>query len=325
MKNNIKNYLFYILIFLLITCLIILIFLNINKNENYIEKYVNPKKLENIEKVGNIPKIIWSYWDTGIKNGGYLVNKSYLSWKKYHPDYKIIFLDDNNINEYIDIETYYKNINFKQYNNMEKVKKADLIRCILLSKYGGIWIDSSFLLIESLDWLLKSKDVLENDKKMIVFYEEGKTTNDKFPVIENWFIAVSKNNKFMYLWKEEFYKYLKIGIENYEKEIKNIDLQKIENIKYLTMHVCAQKIMQENSELVKEIYYIKAGTQPFKLHWDYNWKIKKMIKDIFNNNNIYVPKMIKFRGYDRNLFDKYIKKSKKYSENSLYSRYIKNL
>ena len=325
MKNNVKNNLFYILIFLLIIFLIILIFLNINKNENYIEKYVNPKKLENIEEVGNIPKIIWSYWDSGIKNGGYLVNKSYLSWKKYHPDYEIIFLDDNNINEYINIETYYKNINFKQYNKLIKVKKSDLIRCILLSEYGGIWIDSSFIFTESLDWLLKSKDVLGNNKKMIVFYEEGKTTNDNFPVIESWFIASSKNNKFINLWKEEFYKYLQIGIKDYKNHIVNIDLQKIKNIKYLTIHVCAQKIMQENPELLNDMYYIKAGTQPFKLHWEYDWKIKRMVKDIFNNNNISVPKMIKFRGSDRKLFDNYIKEGKKYSEKSLYSRYIKNL
>ena len=104
-----------------------------------------------------------------------------------------------------------------------------------------------------------------------------------------------------------------------------MNLQKIENIKYLTMHVCAQKIIQENTELTNDIYYIKAGIHPFKLHWDYNWKIKIMINDIFNNNNIYVPKMMKFRGDDRKLFDKYIKKGKKYSEKSLYSRYIKNL
>ena len=325
MKNNIKNYLFYILIFLIITYLIILIFLEINKNENYIETYVNSKKLENIEKVGNIPKIIWSYWDSGIKNGGYLVNKSYLSWKKYHPDYEIIFLDDNNINEYIDIESYYKNINFKQFNKMEKVKKADLIRCVLLSEYGGIWIDSSFLLIESLDWLLKSKEVLENDKKIICFYQERFTKNEDIPIIENWFIAVSRNNKFMYLWKEEFYKYLKIGFKNYKKKIKNIDLQNIDIPVYLTMHVCAQKVMQENPELVKEIYSLKSGTHPFKLHFDYEWDMHKLINDIFKKKKIDIPKMIKFRGHERALFDKYIKEGKKYSEKSLYSRYIKNL
>lgn len=327
MNKIIKSKLFNLLIIFLILGILILLFLRINKNknENFIDQNINLSKLRNKETVGNIPKIIWSYWDTGLENSGYLVNKSYLSWKKYHPDYEIIFLNDNNINKYIDIESYYKNINFKQFNESKKPKKADLIRCILLTEYGGIWIDSSLLLTESLDWLLKSKEVLRNNKNIICFYQEGFTKNENIPVIENWFIAVSRNNKFMYLWKEEFYKYLKIGYDDYKKKIEKIDFQNIDNPEYLTMHVCAQKVMQENPVLVKEIYSLKSGSNPFKLHFDYKWDMHKLIKHIFKKNNMHIPKMIKFRGYERSIFDEYIKEGKKNSEKSLYSRYIKNL
>lgn len=306
------------------------------------------QKLKNIEKVGDIPKIIWSYWDNGIENAGYIVNKSYLSWKKYHPDYEVIFLNNDNLNKYINIEKYFQNINFEQFDHFSKVKKADLIRCVLLSEYGGIWIDSSLILTESLDWLLKSDKVLldgfptintlepsnlisKNNKKIICFYHEGFTRNSNFPLIENWFIAVSKNNKFMSLWKEEFYKYLKIGFDDYYyKEInEKIDLENFEdndfNPAYLTMHVCAQKIIQENPELLEEMYYLYSSFAPFKLHYDCKWDMYEVIKNIFEENDISVPKMIKFRGYERNLFDEYIKEDKKYSEKSLYFKYIKNL
>ena len=287
------------------------------------------QKLENIKKVGNIPKIIWSYWDNGIENAGYIVNKSYLSWKKYHPDYEVIFLNNDNLNKYINIEKYFQNINFKQYNHMKKEKKADLIRCVLLFEYGGIWIDASLILTESLDWLIKPK-FSQFNKKLICFYHEGFTENYNFPVIENWFIAVSKNNKFMSLWKEEFYKYLKIGFDDYYKEInKKMDLQNINNPnfdpEYLTMHICAQKIIQKNPKLLEEMYYLYSSFAPFKLHYDCKWDMCEVIKNIFEENDISVPKMIKFRGYERNLFDEYIKEDKKYSKKSLYFKYIKNL
>lgn len=315
MKRKIK-----ILVLLLILFLVLLLcVINLNRTENFYNE------LKNIDKVGNIPKIIWSYWDTGLDNSPELVIKSYLSWKKYNPDYRIIFLDDNNLNEYIDIDFYINKINVKE---SYKQKKADLIRCILLSEYGGIWIDSSLLLTESLDWILEKQN--NGQYNLISFYQEGFTTNEEKPVIENWFLAVSDNNEFMKLWKDDFFFYLQVGYDKYMETINDkIDIQNIGNSKYLTMHVSAQKIMTQYPHLLNKILSIKSGTDPFYLHFKMDWDPRKFNEYICKNNNVeYVPKMIKFRGNDREKFKNYLSKNIddiNKIQGTIYEKYIKNL
>ena len=51
-------------------------------------------------------------------------------------------------------------------------------------------------------------------RNLFSFYQEGFTTNEEKPVIEKWFIAVSENNEFMKLWKDDFFFYL-LHFDNY--------------------------------------------------------------------------------------------------------------
>jgi mannosyltransferase OCH1-like enzyme len=37
---------------------------------------------------------------------------------------------------------------------MNPQKKSDLYRLALLSKYGGVYMDASYCLVENLDWLI---------------------------------------------------------------------------------------------------------------------------------------------------------------------------
>lgn len=320
MKIKKINQIFFVSIIVLSLLLVLICMINLYKKENF-----DINELKNIDNVGNIPKIIWSYWDKGLNNSPELVKKSYSSWKKYNPDYKIIFLDDNNVNEYIDTELYFNKIIVK---NSYKQKKADLIRCILLADYGGIWIDSSLLLTESLDWIIEKEN--NGQYNLISFYQEGFTKNEDKPVIENWFLAVSKNNEFMKLWKDDFFYYLQVGYKKYMKTINNkVDIQNIDNPKYLTMHVSAQKIMTQNPHLIKEIFSIKSGSDPFYLHFKMDWDITKLSEYICKNKDVeYVPKMIKFRGTDREIFEKYLLENIddiNKINGTIYEKYLKNL
>ena len=303
-------------ILLVITIFIFFIFiLNFTTNE-IIENSLN---LPNTKRKNKIPKIIWGYWNTGIQNAPQLVQKCIKNWKKYNPKWEIIILDDNNLSKYIDTSIF-NNIIVK---NSFVQKKSDLIRLLLLQKYGGIWMDSSIFLTQSLDWILKLQK--QKNVDIICYYAEFFTANHKYPVIENWFIASTPNNQFINLWLEDFLLYLYNGYDKYFKTIKanNINTQKITSPKYLTMHISAQKIMQMHPYLVKNIYTIPTKEGPFKYHDKYDWDRNKAFKNIlFQNFSHNVPKMIKMRGSDRNTVEKLLR-SRALNKNSLFGKYVK--
>ena len=103
----------------------------------------------------------------------------------------------------------------------------------------------------------------------------------------------------------------------------NFNIQKIDNPKYLTMHVAGLNIQYNNNNL--NIYTLPASQGPFYYQVKYNWNKQKTINYMLNNKinnklnkNI---KLIKFRGNERKLLKKlYKNKSKK---NSIFDIYLK--
>lgn len=133
------------------------------------DKYsMQPKK--NIE---NSEKIIWQYWGQGFskKDVPEVVQMCFDSVDKYKGDYNIIRLCDDNLKEYIDLPQYV----YEKYNNgtFGKAHFSDLVRLALLSSYGGVWLDATIFLTDSLEnlwagneWFMYQRDWKQEDKKL---------------------------------------------------------------------------------------------------------------------------------------------------------------
>ena len=83
------------------------------------------------------------------------------TWYKSNPSWQIVVLDKNTILDYLtnkDLPTTWKKINSYQV-------KAELIRVALIAKYGGVWMDSSIILKESLD-IMFWNDIKNNDMEL---------------------------------------------------------------------------------------------------------------------------------------------------------------
>ncbi|PWD85340.1 capsular polysaccharide synthesis protein [Ignatzschineria cameli] len=115
-----------------------------------IDLYKANKLIEyNINPLKRLPsKIIWQYWGQGIRNAPQIVEKCYKSIDKYRGDYLIIRLDDDSLKEYINIPDFI----LKKYQEqiIPQALFSDIIRLALLHAYGGIWIDSTMLLTDSM-------------------------------------------------------------------------------------------------------------------------------------------------------------------------------
>ena len=142
-------------------------------------------------------KKIFIYWEQGIKNSPKIVKECIIRIKLKNPTWEIIYLDNNNINKYIDINKEIPNIKNK---NIKKCHYADIVRLFLLDKYGGCWCDATLYFNKPLDdWLHKyiSKG----------FFAFNKPAPDR--LISNWFLYSQKNNYITKKWKEKIINYWK--------------------------------------------------------------------------------------------------------------------
>ena len=142
-------------------------------------------------------KVIFIYWAQKFINAPTVVKKCLLSWKLKNPTWEIIELNDDNLSEYINIE---EEIPDFQKKKITKTSYSDIIRILLLAKYGGCWCDATTFCNQSLDiWL--NKNILTG------FFGFDKPGKDR--LLSSWFLYSEKNNFIIQKWKEKTILYWK--------------------------------------------------------------------------------------------------------------------
>ena len=288
-----------IIIFIFIFIIFILLFYiyNIYTISCKISSYSHSEYIKYNTYSNKIPNVIYTYWHTEEKPK--LVQKCINSWKRHNPTYKIIVLSKNNIRNYIPFD-----IDSLRFANTQQ-QKSDFIRIYLLSKNGGIWLDSTIYLNQSLDWI-NAYQYNENSE-FIGYKINGFTQLDNSPVVENWFMACIPNSIFMNDWKNTFYSINAYNtIDDYVNSIKlNTDIQKIYNPHYLTMHIACQYILQnsENKNFYK-LSLLEAEKGPYLYLDKMNWNNFYLIPIIIIHKAKESP-VIKYRSCERSIIEKY--------------------
>lgn len=95
-----------------------------------------------LKKMPHDQKIIWQYWAQGGANMPDLVKVCLKSVEKHTLGYKLLRISDENLDEYLEIPDWLKS----KKKTMSNAHFADLLRCVLLSVYGGVWLDASVFL-----------------------------------------------------------------------------------------------------------------------------------------------------------------------------------
>ena len=126
--------------------------------------------------------------------------------------YKVNLITDENINEYIkDIPDYF-------YHFCPSFK-ADFVRVNVICDYGGIWLDSDTLVLDTLDTLF---DIIENKNGFFI-----KENNE---ILCNGVFGSQKNTDLMTEWKKQMLEILDIKKQNiFWGEIGKYILENIKN------------------------------------------------------------------------------------------------
>lgn len=103
-------------------------------------------EIKPLKKLSDDKIIIWQYWAQGVNSSSMpdLV-KICMNSVVRHAEvagYTLLRISDENLDEYLEIPDWLKS----KKRTMSKAHFADLLRCVLLSKYGGLWLDASVFL-----------------------------------------------------------------------------------------------------------------------------------------------------------------------------------
>jgi len=261
----------YKFLLIIVICLFIILF------------YFEVKNYENFEN-NEVPKIIWAYWDT--EDIPEIVKLSIKSWKKKSPQYKINLMNQKNIENLISLPENWK--------TLPPYRQSDIIRLLLLEKYGGVWIDASTILLEDLDKFIS--------KNNITFFTTPKSSIDN-PVFENWFISAPPNNNIIKLWIQEVLTALsnpKQYIDNSSDYSKKIIIKPY----YHICHLALKNIYENNKKLFSKAKIYNSNKTAF--YYQRNTPdMKYLFKNKFDKRKLMIKLTGKHRKYiDLQYFDK---------------------
>ncbi|MDD2713347.1 MAG: capsular polysaccharide synthesis protein [Simplicispira sp.] len=250
--------------------------------------------------VSAIPPILWAFWDGATPP--LLIARCFANWRAMNPGFSIRILSEATVRDYLpDLPA--------SLAALPVAKRSDWIRLELLKRHGGIWLDASTVLTESLDWVLAQQQ--RTQCEFVGYYLERYTTQAQCPVVESWFMAAVPQSRFVADLQHEFTsevisrsgeEYIEAlqarGI--YESVRQNIDIPA-----YLSIHLAMQATLQQKTGY--RLCLAKAEDGPFFLHVLGHWgRTPLKIRLMFSRVQGAVPPLVKLRSPDRKRLDLYL-------------------
>ena len=242
---------------------------------------INDKPIINDEKIIEKSNKIWICWFQGIENAPELVKACYNSVLKNYKDKEIIVLTEENYKKYVDMPEHIIKKWEKGYITFAHF--SDILRIELLSKYGGLWLDSTIFTTK------RSELVFNENIELFVFKQVDLDRKNSLSVVaSNWLIYANKNNNIInltkkllyYYWKDYnyainyniFHIFFKLATEVYKDEWKNVP-----TFNNISPHILQFELNDDFQEI--RFNEIKKMSDFHKL----NWRIKSENKNSFYN------------------------------------------
>ena len=249
-----------------------------------------------------LPKIVWIHWDT--HDLPELCRLNMAQTRSVLHDWTVIFLTTADFLQMC--------LPPPEFYALSAQHKADFIRLWLLRKHGGVWMDISIILNQSINDIYD--ECVREQAELSGFYNKKTTRDPKYPVFENWFIMAPRDSRIIRLWYREYYKAVVSGFVEYKREAKSeavfshrlfhssTDENPAGNDDdvYLTQHLCFQSVIQKRA-WNPHILYRSAQDTMFYIHEKCNWS-NQCMNSALNSDIIYSVPYIKLIGSNRPAF-----------------------
>lgn len=209
---------------------------------------------------------VWSYWENRRgKSTPAIVKRCHQNWKEKGKVQNIIFLNPDNLNEYIP-DSEIARINRGSAGNL--AVKSDFIGLFLLHKYGGTVLDGTVYMNSPLSsWLSRAK----GDSDFFCFTAERYAGGKICP--ETYFMSAKKGSIVAKEWYERLYG---VGEKNKDAFFAQVQAESPELTRnfvdnYLWVYLVGVKMLTENPSLSSIMSTKKSENGPLQAISQNKW------------------------------------------------------
>ena len=146
---------------------------------NRIDEAILPKMLPQRPEV---PRQIWALWGQGVESAPPMQKTCLWSHKAANPTFTVKQLD---LQSAIDLTDVFSVIAKSSWDKMSIQAKSDVIRVLLLHKYGGVWADATLCMVDGLEHWLH----MDIDFTTFIRHDPGATKSTIRPWMTSWFMV----------------------------------------------------------------------------------------------------------------------------------------
>lgn len=242
-----------------------------------------------------VPRIIWSYWNGASGLLPDVVAACRDSWRFWNPQWDIRMLDRASATMWLGFDPYALAMTDSD------ARAADVIRCCVVARYGGLWLDASVLLTAPLDgWVAPT-----GYTGFTIQYIKGRR------VYENWAFAAPPGDPFVTAVRDGFLDinawcvkhgtFWGLWLWVLAKSL-TTDLSAIaRNRHYLAMH-CVQEIVKHDTDMRPHIArhtLYDAEDTAFAYLTRNGWRANKAASKLLQDPSLTYWVAYKMRGGDR--------------------------
>ena len=232
---------------------------------------------------------LFTFWEPKEKMPAY-IRLCMQTWKKFLPECEVVLLDYSNLEEWLGKDVY-DEILFRDFS---LPKQADAIRCALLKKYGGLWLDADTILTSP-----QVKDYLMIDSELVMISKHLAfiKANNNSKIIADWYNQIQYNLK--------FYKDVKYQNNAVQKILPPRRYRRVENWDYLGNYILHKMLKTKNKKKFFSIDRMEINALPelnnkkndnlvenyqnFYFENDYSQDVIKNTKGIILLHNSWTP------------------------------------
>ncbi|WAC41235.1 glycosyltransferase family 32 protein [Pedobacter sp. SL55] len=249
----------------------------------------------------SIPKVIWLYWNEEKVNSA-TVQLCINIIKNLHTDHEVHLLHRTNLLAFLPnfpTELFGKPSNFV----------SDMVRLMLLEQHGGIYLDATVLLSKPLNWALELQQ--KDCSEAVLYYADENTRDEKFPMVETWFIAALPQSTFIKAWREEYQNCMLSA--NSDTYYDNNDILPLSNFPldatYYTSYMAGQIVMRRSQQYRLSLLRAEDDAFNYGLGFKKKWDEVAMADVLlFNKKADFLPNVVKLIRFDRRRLDYYIER-----------------
>lgn len=120
----------------------------------YLRKNYSTYLADYLDAEGVVPKIIWVFWMQGVDAAPQLVSDCVAQMQRWADGYEVRVVTSENMAAYVQIPEHI--LRKLEKGQISYTHFSDILRCFLLARHGGIWMDATVLLTGALPAYLTS-------------------------------------------------------------------------------------------------------------------------------------------------------------------------